>query len=405
MDHSEATYEVLKGEDMDHIDAASVVYDSDRDEENRDARGLRERAERDERRAAGPHRHGRDAPRDRSPRPTPYHRPRGEGTLGAAKFTGPPRPAGYISRKECRVYVGNLSYEVGWKDLKLFMSDVGEVIFSDVLMVPGGRSKGCGIVEYASPEQATRAIKELCEKELMGRPVFIREDRETEVKTEGTAHLNDHTLSICNLPYVVTWQALKDFCNRAGPVVRADVSEGWDRRSLGVGTVVFKTAADANNAIAMLDGAMWPSRGHDRGYDRYHRGYERPPPHPHPRDYYGGYRGGYGGPPPRDYYPRDYGGNGYSGGYGEVGYGGGYGGGWGFGGTGGGYAPSAYDRGEYDRPLAYPGEYGQLGGMTGHRNDYDDDARGGFLGDARFGNGFVERYEGAYGNAGGDHYR
>jgi RNA recognition motif-containing protein len=42
-----------------------------------------------------------------------------------------------------------------------------------------GRSKGCGIVEFATPDEAQRAITELNDTELMGRMVFVREDRES----------------------------------------------------------------------------------------------------------------------------------------------------------------------------------------------------------------------------------
>ena len=41
-----------------------------------------------------------------------------------------------------------------------------------------GRSKGCGIVEYADINGTNRAIKELNDLELMGRKIFVREDRE-----------------------------------------------------------------------------------------------------------------------------------------------------------------------------------------------------------------------------------
>jgi RNA recognition motif-containing protein len=44
---------------------------------------------------------------------------------------------------------------------------------------PDGRSKGCGIVEFTSPDEAQRAIAELNDTELMGRMVFVREDRES----------------------------------------------------------------------------------------------------------------------------------------------------------------------------------------------------------------------------------
>jgi hypothetical protein len=71
----------------------------------------------------------------------------------------------------------------------------GEVLFAEVLVTPTGISKGCGyvssfrlpspsvmtlfvrIVEFASQEDSQRAIRELSEQPLLGRPVFIREVR------------------------------------------------------------------------------------------------------------------------------------------------------------------------------------------------------------------------------------
>jgi hypothetical protein len=43
---------------------------------------------------------------------------------------------------------------------------------------PDGRSKGCGIVEFADAAGARRAMAELSDTELGGRNIFVREDRE-----------------------------------------------------------------------------------------------------------------------------------------------------------------------------------------------------------------------------------
>ena len=74
-----------------------------------------------------------------------------------------------------------------------FRLAAGEVLFAEVLVTPTGVSKGCGyvslwhhyhcissfvsvsIVEFASQEDSHRAIRELSEQPLLGRPVFIRE--------------------------------------------------------------------------------------------------------------------------------------------------------------------------------------------------------------------------------------
>jgi len=86
-----------------------------------------------------------------------------------------------------QVYVGNLSWECQWQDLKDHMRSVGEVMHADVLTGPDGRSKGCGLVEFSTPEEAQRAIAELNDTELMGRMIFVREDREARAKAGAAA--------------------------------------------------------------------------------------------------------------------------------------------------------------------------------------------------------------------------
>ncbi|CAG8607082.1 7549_t:CDS:10 [Paraglomus brasilianum] len=261
------------------------------------------------------------------------------------------------SQKECRVYVGNLAYEVKWAQLKDFMRQAGEVVFADVLMQPNGMSKGCGVVEYRTPEDARRAIQTLNDTDLLGRPVFIREDRESEAKfgtglpnrasdRSGGGSNNVHNggnnaggvggnagrqIFVGNLPYSVGWQELKDLFRNAGNIIRADILIGHDRRSKGSGTVLFETPIDAANAISKYDGYEWNGRRIEVREDRFAGG--PPPPRfaGRPRLYNPSYGGGSGGP----YYGGGYG-SGYismSGGPGQYEtYGGGYGE---FGGSGG----------------------------------------------------------------------
>ncbi|KAJ3288061.1 hypothetical protein HK104_008346 [Borealophlyctis nickersoniae] len=324
---------------------------------------------------------------------TPYERPQGDGYGShrgpagdypryddpyATKYSQGRRDPSRPSRRECRVYVGNLAYEVGWQDLKDFMRKVGEVVFADILTMPGGRSKGCGVVEFGTPEEAQRAIRELSDTPLMGRPVFIREDREQEAKFgQGPGRLTSRptdsvgrTIYVGNLPYIVAWQDLKDLFRQAGNVIRADVLEGPDKRSKGSGTVVFESPHEVQSAIrrgtvdnvyfgfllglAMFDGYEWHGRRLEVREDRFGGGGGYPsmgrgPPYPDHR--------GYGKPPPpRGYDSRDY--------YGYEGYGHGYGAydGYGYAGYGG-----YYDRG-------YGGsEYGPPAGVPPHRGDYYKD--------------------------------
>jgi len=76
-----------------------------------------------------------------------------------------------------RIYVGNLSYTTSWQDLKDCFRTFGSVVHA-AIMEHDGRSKGSGIVEFSRPEDAARAIEEMADNELDGRPLIIREDRE-----------------------------------------------------------------------------------------------------------------------------------------------------------------------------------------------------------------------------------
>lgn len=166
-----------------------------------------------------------------------------------------------------RVYVGNLPYAVGWRELKDFMREAGEVSFAEVLVGPDGRSKGCGVVEFSTGEGAQKAITELSDRPLLGRPVFIREDRETQPRyghqpqrVAQSLHSNagyghggggaGRQLFISGLPLTVTWRTLKDTFRSAGNVLRADVIPGK-----GTGTILMSTDAEANSAIMTFNGS------------------------------------------------------------------------------------------------------------------------------------------------------
>ena len=81
-----------------------------------------------------------------------------------------------------RVYVGNISWEAQWQELKDHMRGPNQdlnVTHADIMPEANGRSKGCAIVEYATVRDAQRAIAELNDTDLMGRLIFVREDRES----------------------------------------------------------------------------------------------------------------------------------------------------------------------------------------------------------------------------------
>ncbi|KAJ2899937.1 hypothetical protein MKZ38_002736 [Zalerion maritima] len=265
------------------------------------------------------------------------------------------------SQQDRRVYVGNLSYDVKWHHLKDFMRQAGEVLFADVLLLPNGMSKGCGIVEYATRDQAQNAVATLSNQNLMGRLVYVREqDREAEPRFFGQGGTprggfgggmgaqggyggggggygapggmgGSRQIYISNLPFTIGWQDLKDLfrqATRSGTVIRADVHMGHDGRPKGSGIVLFESPDDSRNAIQQFNGYDWQGRILEVREDRFAgsgMGFGGPG-----RGGFGGGRGGFGG---------GFGRGGFGGGRGGF-YGGGAPRGGGFGGGPSGGGPS-----------------------------------------------------------------
>lgn len=178
------------------------------------------------------------------------------------------------------VYVGNLAWSVSWQDLKDHFQQVGVVVRAEVFTegrVEGGRSKGCGTVEFEDAEAAKRAISELNDTDMQGRRMFVREDRGARTAStaprggraprgpRGAGRTGGGVTSGCqlfvgNLTYATTWQDLKDVFCSAGAVEYADVVKGRDGRSKGFGIVRYSTVEEANAAISTLNGTELDGR-------------------------------------------------------------------------------------------------------------------------------------------------
>lgn len=196
-----------------------------------------------------------------------------------------------------RVYVGNLSYETQWQDLKDHMRTAGDVSYVEVLRFDDGKSKGCAIVEFETNKAAQDAIRDLHDTEVDGRLIFLREDREAKGSGGGgTREGNSRAgggggrggggnygapvfapnsnmsrkirnnaapgciVKVANLPYSAEWQELKDICSKFGKVGRADVEEREDGKSQGWGIAIFENKKAAAKCVRELNGATFGDR-------------------------------------------------------------------------------------------------------------------------------------------------
>jgi RNA recognition motif-containing protein len=162
-----------------------------------------------------------------------------------------------------RVYVGNLSWDVTWQELKEHMRSAGEVVFAEIITENNGRSKGCGIVHYATEAEAQQAISTLLHTELKGRTIFVREDREGNPggssghaggsgKGQNYPGNTNASVYVWNLSYDTSWQDLKDHMRKAGNVDQATILTDDDGSSIGCGVVVYQKHQDAQRAIREL---------------------------------------------------------------------------------------------------------------------------------------------------------
>jgi len=77
-----------------------------------------------------------------------------------------------------KLYVGNLPYQTGETELTELFSRAGTVESARIMRdMATGRARGFGFVEMASDEEAQRAISELNEFKMEGRPLVVNEAR------------------------------------------------------------------------------------------------------------------------------------------------------------------------------------------------------------------------------------
>lgn len=76
------------------------------------------------------------------------------------------------------LFVGNVSWETSSSELGQHFSEQEGLASAEIKVDNNGRSRGFGIVEFDTNEQASHALDALNGSELMGRPIAVRYDRE-----------------------------------------------------------------------------------------------------------------------------------------------------------------------------------------------------------------------------------
>jgi RNA recognition motif-containing protein len=82
---------------------------------------------------------------------------------------------------QARLFVGNLSFQTGENDLQDYFAQAGAVTSVNLMLDKmSGRSRGFAFVEYATPEEAQKAIEQFHDKDFQGRKITVNVARPRE---------------------------------------------------------------------------------------------------------------------------------------------------------------------------------------------------------------------------------
>ncbi len=100
----------------------------------------------------------------------------------------PPRfvqPSRHNPMNQNRLFVGNLSYETMENDLQDYFSQAGAVTSVNLMMDKmTGKSRGFAFVEFATSEEANKAVEQFHNKEFQGRQLTVNIARPREERSQ-----------------------------------------------------------------------------------------------------------------------------------------------------------------------------------------------------------------------------
>ena len=87
----------------------------------------------------------------------------------------------FLSMNQNRLFVGNLSYQTMENDLQDYFSQAGVVTSVNLMMDKiTGKSRGFAFVEFATAEEASKAVEQFPNKDFQGRPLTVNVARPRE---------------------------------------------------------------------------------------------------------------------------------------------------------------------------------------------------------------------------------
>lgn len=163
-----------------------------------------------------------------------------------------------------KVFIGNIPYSASTTDIRQHMEQAGAVLRVELFKDELGYSRGCGIIEYTSRHSACAAVSQLNQSSFGQRMITVKFDDSSfsakKNQSSPCALSDQYVIRLSNMPLSVTWQQVKDVCREIGNVMRVDIFQDEQKKSTGEAIAVFNKAEEAQEAIRLLNGAIFNDR-------------------------------------------------------------------------------------------------------------------------------------------------
>ncbi|CAE6422207.1 unnamed protein product [Rhizoctonia solani] len=190
----------------------------------------------------------------------------------------------HISRKErqsqideqrsqfTNIYVKNLDTEITEAEFKAMFDEFGTITSAVLQTDHEGKSRGFGFVNFERHEEAERAVNEMNEKDIKGRPLYVgraqkKSERQSELARSHEAAKQERqnkyagvNLYVKNLDDDVDDDKLRAEFEAFGTITSCKVMRNERDISKGFGFVCFSTPDEATKAVTEMNNKMIGSK-------------------------------------------------------------------------------------------------------------------------------------------------